>query len=370
MEHDDIPPTLGCSVEKNKKSSEPDNRKICADVESATVISDDGNQPTAAIAVVTDHGTRSTGTIGSVTYYNDRNIGETFLGPNIPLIHRAISLPIAKDLDENSEYVMVNKLTGILQYYNVDEISSDTVGSVLGISVLILKETSIKIVDQCARHGVLHSSHLGQPCFVAPKLHPGLCVALYENFALKFKNKSHRGEGYHALVVPVEAMTLDEFISRFSYRYNWQPCIFAAGGDREAEAVGADDNHAGQISLVGVDTALGKLIKLLNAFGGKFSGSTLRLANAIRVTIMSNPNSKSWDGLIANITIASGINVLLHHLSSTIDPLKHVSSAILIESLQDSLNSKYGFQDEWEVVNVTQRISNALLLPARPHHLL
>jgi hypothetical protein len=59
--------------------------------------------------------------------------------------------------------------------------------------------------------------------------------------------------------------------------------------------------------------------------------------------------------------IASGINVLLHHLSSSLDPHKHVSSAILIESLQDSLNSKYEFQDEWEVVNITQRVNNAIL---------
>lgn len=66
--------------------------------------------------------------------------------------------------------------------------------------------------------------------------------------------------------------------------------------------------------------------------------------------------------------VASDINILLHHLSSTLDHHKHVSSAILVESLQDSLNLKYGFQDEWEVINIKQRVNDAMLLPLRHDH--
>ena len=362
MEGDYILSTLGRSADAAVVSGD-ELVKICADVASASA-----NQPTAAISTVTDLDSTPT---GNVTYCDVLNIGATFWGPYVPHMHRMMSLSTTRNLDKNSEYVMVNKRTGMLQYYDVEEISCNNVGFVLGISMVILKENSINGVNQCARHDVPYTPHLGQSCCVASQLQNGLCLALYEHFVSKFKREVNISaiEGYHALVVPAEEMTLDDFVSRFCYRDN---CSFIAGGDL-AEAttstittttptttIGTDDNPAGQIPLAGVDNAVGKLIKLLNAYRGNFSGSTLRLANAIRAAIVSNPNSKSWDGLIANMTIASGINVLLHHLSSTVDPLQHVSSAILIESLQDSLNLKYGFQDEWEVVNVTERISNVL----------
>jgi hypothetical protein len=64
------------------------------------------------------------------------------------------------------------------------------------------------------------------------------------------------------------------------------------------------------------------------------------------------------------MVIASGVYILLHHLISTIDPHKKVSTAILIESLQDSLNAKYGFEDEWEVVKIAARVNTTLLLPS------
>ena len=336
MEGDYILSTLGRSADAAVVSGD-ELVKICADVASASA-----NQPTAAISTVTDLDSTPT---GNVTYCDVLNIGATFWGPYVPHMHRMMSLSTTRNLDKNSEYVMVNKRTGMLQYYDVEEISCN--------------------------NDVPYTPHLGQSYCVASQLKNGLCLALYEHFVSKFKREVNISaiEGYHALVVPAEEMTLDDFVSRFCYRDN---CSFIAGGDL-AEAttstittttptttIGTDDNPAGQIPLAGVDTAVGKLIKLLNAYRGNFSGSTLRLANAIRAAIVSNPNSKSWDGLIANMTIASGINVLLHHLSSTVDPLQHVSSAILIESLQGSLNLKYGFQDEWEVVNVTERNSNAL----------
>ena len=131
----------------------------------------------------------------------------------------------------------------------------------------------------------------------------------------------------------------------------------------EGEEIGTDDTHVDLIPLNGVDVAQGKLIKLLNAFGAKLSGSARRLANSTRsIIISSQPNN--WDRFTENMVIASGINILLHHLCSTVDPHKNVSSAILIESLQDSLNAKYGFEDEWEVVNIAERVNNALLLPS------
>jgi hypothetical protein len=299
---------------------------------------------------------------GTISYYNDLNVGDIFHGRDIPQFHRVISLPEACNLDKNSEYIMVNKITDMIQYYEVDNISNQ-IASILGISVLILRDDSISEINDSARHDILHSSHLGQSCFVASELQDGLCLALYEEFKLRFKKKGRDfGNGYHALVVPIEPMTLDEFVCRFAFRSNWQVCLFAAGGHGDDE-VGKDDNTFDQISLSGVDTSLGKLIKLLNAFGVNLSGSPRRLADTIRSAIISSQR-KSWDDLTENMTIASGINILLHHFCRTLDPHKHVSSAILIESLQDSLNSKYGFQDEWEVVDVAERINNAILLPS------
>lgn len=182
-------------------------------------------------------------------------------------------------------------------------------------------------------------------------------------FNLKFKKKgSVSGNGYHCLVVPVEAMTLDDFVSRFAYRKYWQVCSFVAGGQKDVE-VEKDDDAFHQMSISGVDTLLGKLLKLLNAFGARLRGSPRRLADSIRSLIVSS-QQKSWDDLTENRTIASCINVLLHHFCRTLNPHKHVSSAILIESLQDSLNSKHGFQDEWEIVDVAERINKAILLPS------
>lgn len=116
-------------------------------------------------------------------------------------------------------------------------------------------------------------------------------------------------------------------------------CRFVAGGEHDEEEIGTNDKQVDLIPLTGVDGALGKLIKLLNAFGEKLSGSSRRLAISIRsIIISSRPNN--WD------------------------PHKKVSTAILIESLQDSLNAKYGFEDEWEVVKIAARVNTTLLLPS------
>lgn len=257
---------------------------------------------------------------------------------------------------------MVNKMTGMLQYYEADDISNQ-IDSILGVSVLILKEDSIKVAEDNARHGVLHSSHLGQPCFVSSRLHDGLCLAIYEELNVRFNKKgSFSGRGYHALVVPVEAMTLEDFVTRCSYRDYWQVCRFVARSQEEDE-IGKDDNNVVQISLSGVDTKLGKLIKLLNAFCANLNGSACRIAKTIRSFITST-QPKSWNDLTENMTMASCVNILLNHFCRTLDPHKHVSSAILIEYLQDSLNSKFGFQEEWEVVDVAERMNNAVLLPS------
>lgn len=150
-------------------------------------------------------------------------------------------------------------------------------------------------------------------------------------------------------------MTLADFTSRFLLACNRGICSFVAG-------VEAEGSHLVKLALTGVDTALGKLIKVLNAFSGSLSGSVRRLANTICSTITST-NAKNWNALICDMNIASGIYVLLHHLSITINSLKHVSTAILIESLQDSLNLKHGFEDEWEVVQLTERVNRALPTP-------
>jgi hypothetical protein len=187
-------------------------------------------------------------------------------------------------------------------------------------------------------------------------------LTVYEKFKLRFKKKgSGSGNSYHALVVPVEAMTLDEFVARFSFREYWQVCQFVAGSQEDEEIVGNDNNNVDLISLFGVDTALGKLIKLLNAFCANLKGSTRRVANTIRSFITST-QPKNWDEMTANKTMASNIHILLHHLCRTLDPHKHVSSAILIESLQDSLNLKFGFHEDWEIVDVAERINKAVLL--------
>eukprot|EP01039_Chlorochromonas_danica_P007079 gene7078-7829_t len=94
-----------------------------------------------------------------------------------------------------------------------------------------------------------------------------------------------------------------------------------------------ENQNPAKISLDGVDTTLGKLIELLIAYGPKLSGATLRLAISISLTVVSSGN-KSWDELASSIMMASGVNIFLHHISSTLDPRKHVSSSILIESLQ------------------------------------
>lgn len=303
--------------------------------------------------------------IGYLAYNNDLKVGDTYQGKNMPLIRRAISLPESADLDNNSEYVMVNVLTGMIQYYDIDDIRQQMISSVIGISVLVLTEQCISGKCEDARHGVLNSRHLKQSCFVAAEIQSGLCVALYEEFDVRFKkklDKSNSAKGYHALVVPTEAMTLDEFVSRFASRNNWSLCRFAAGSGQEVEDVVSELSPFYKIALTGVDVALGKLIKILNTFGKKLNGSTRRLANAIRATIVSTKPNR-WDAFIENRSIASGINVLLHHLSVSLKPLEHVSALILIESLQDSLNSRYGFQDEYEVVNLADRVNKALILP-------
>jgi hypothetical protein len=133
------------------------------------------------------------------------------------VIFRIVSLPDSREsLDENSEYVMVNKITGMLQYYDAKDIPSQ-IASILGISVLVLREESLCLVGKDVRHGVLHTAHVGQPCFVASRLEDGLCLALYAEHELRFNRKGRgSGCGYHGLVVPVDAMTLDDFIARFS----------------------------------------------------------------------------------------------------------------------------------------------------------
>jgi hypothetical protein len=87
-----------------------------------------------------------------------------------------------------------------------------------------------------------------------------------------------------------------------------------------------------------------------------------RLTSSIQNVIVS-AKSKSWNTLVENMNVASCIYVFLYLLSNTVDPLRHDSGGIFIESLQDLLDERYRFSDDWEVVGVTQRVRNALLLP-------
>jgi hypothetical protein len=87
-------------------------------------------------------------------------------------------------------------------------------------------------------------------------------------------------------------------------------CHFAAGGEAEEDIVIKENPFDMIVLTAGVDTMLGKLIKVLNAFGGKIGGSARRLANAIRTVIVSTKPSR-WDALIESMSIARGINVIL-----------------------------------------------------------
>ena len=161
----------------------------------------------------------TTGNIHGLSYY-DLNIGDTYKGQYTPQFHRAISIPQSDDISEGSEYMMVNNDTQTILYYELNEISPSNLGTVLGISVLILTEECIKEIDGFARHAVLQSKFLGQPCFLGTRLPEGLGLVTFEKMGVRFNKKKSSAMGYHGLVVPIEPMALDNFISRFT-QVNW-----------------------------------------------------------------------------------------------------------------------------------------------------
>ncbi len=110
--------------------------------------------------------------------------------------------------------------------------------------------------------------------------------------------------------------------------------------------------------MVGLDTNISKLAKLLNDFGRELDDSILRLAVVICRAIMSL-EVKVWSSLVENEDIALSIYVFLHHLNDTVDPLKE-DSAIFVEYLLDDVEEMLQLRDEWEVVNIRDKINSTL----------
>lgn len=286
--------------------------------------------------------------------------GGTYQGQSVPQCYRAISLPQSNDLYEWSEYIMVNNDTQTIQSYDLDEISAANLGGVLGISVLILTAECIKEGDSTVRYAVLQSLFLGQPCFLGTGLPEGLGLVVFEEMDTRFTKKECSAKGYHGLVVPLEPVTLDNFISRFT-QASWTLCQTVAGGcpDEEAET---DENHPiSKIPLTDANVKLSQLIRLLNVFGEKLNGSAGRASNIIRSAVQT-VQSKTFEALAADMDVAIAIHIFLHHLNTTIDVLKKVDVAISIQSLQDSLNDLHRFDEEWTVVNIAKRVDKSLLL--------
>jgi hypothetical protein len=229
-------------------------------------------------------------------------------------IYRAVPLPQSEgDLIADAEYVMVNKLTRMLQCYCTDS------SPLLGISVLVLADETSDEVDEDAGGNVQHFSHFFAQTRSVPCHHCGLYLTLHEVLKQRFQTKDGSSRiGCHAHVVPVKVMTLDELVSRVACCENCQICRFVEGCDIKEES------NIGKISLTGVDTAIGKLIKLLNAFSARLSGSTRRLASTISSIIVSAHSLIGSSQLTADVGVASGINAFFHHLDSTMDPCKHV----------------------------------------------
>jgi hypothetical protein len=104
------------------------------------------------------------------------------------------------------------------------------------------------------------------------------------------------------------------------------------------------------LPLLPGDVKLSKLIRLLNVFGESLNGSARRATDVIRAAILSR-HSETFEELAENMDLAIAINIFLHHLEITVDPLVKVDAAISIQSLQDSLSDLYGFdeEEEWTV---------------------
>jgi hypothetical protein len=108
------------------------------------------------------------------------------------------------------------------------------------------------------------------------------------------------------------------------------------------------------LPLLPGDVKLSKLIRLLNVFGESLNGSPRRATDVIRSAILSR-HSETFEELAENMDLAIAINIFLHHLETTVDPLVKVDAAISIQSLQDSLSDLHGFdEEEWTVENSTQ----------------
>lgn len=67
--------------------------------------------------------------------------------------------------------------------------------------------------------------------------------------------------------------------------------------------------------------------------------------------------------MIENESLARSVYLVLFHLNKVMNALDHVSTSILIEALLDCLNRKYDYEDEWDVVDLTQRMNNPLVQP-------
>ena len=302
---------------------------------------------------------QATGTIDGLSYYNGLEVGSSYSGAGLPIFHRAMAIPDLNTIHEHNEYVFVNRDTGIVKHYNTEEISQNT-AMLHGISVLVLNESSLREET----HGVLHSGHLGKPCFVSARLQDGLSLVVYEECGVRFnRKKSEPGRtGYHGLVVSVVAMTVDDLIARFSFLPNWSVCRFIADGAINKINEDTENDIFPHTPLDGVDTPTGKLMKVLNVFGKSLTGSVRRHALGVR-NVINDATEKTWNELTASDSFSCSAYLVLFYLNRTVSVSEHVGTTIMIETLMDSLDRKYGFEEEWDIINLSERINKSLLLP-------
>jgi hypothetical protein len=284
--------------------------------------------------------------LGSVTH-DGLVIGQRISGNPIPVIHRAIGLPEAAILTEQNEYVFIENETEIVKTYTANE-------TPMGISCLVLSSDSL---NNDGKHGVLHSSRLGEDCFISNHLEDGRALYVLESLNLRFikKKTDKSSSGYHCLVFPTVSMTLTQFIQQSSNGNNWHVCHAVAG---------AEDNDLGSSDWENIsenftiDPGMVKLIRLLNSYACSLNGPTLGLANRIKSVIRE---SQSFTQLINSEDLAFCIYAFLHHLNETLKN-ESVSSLIFVESLMDVIDSRYNISDKWTIVNITELVNKVFAI--------
>jgi hypothetical protein len=279
----------------------------------------------------------------------------TIINGNLPVMHRAIELPKLENVAEGYDYTYVHKITGSIKYYELLEDGQIAESNPLGISCLVLDDTSTNE----GRHGVLHSNHLGASCFISTKLEPDLALYVMERLRLRFtKKKPDAGRfGLHCLVIPTASMTLNTFVTKFSTKSNWDSCIMAANGEKADKSVNEEEPDMNLIDeRLFNDANMLKLVRLLNTFSNSLSGTPRFLAERIKNEIPSHQNC-SLESILELGENALFIYTFLYHLNETLDPSKYFSPLIVIENLMDLIDEMSNISEEWTIVNITKLVN-------------